>query len=389
MSEDAEQPSIVPSTQRGPWMTFLRSLAASRGDIASITAPPFILSSTSLVEYSRFWAELPALFVAPSMIVDPEERALSVFKWFIATLKGQYTSRNEALGSEKKPLNPFLGELFLGRWETEDEGTTYLVSEQVSHHPPVTAYAIFNDIYGVELQGYNGQKASVSTSTLSVKQVGHAMLYIKKFDEYYYITLPSLHIEGLIYGAPYVELEQSTLIQSSSGYRFQIDYSGKGYFSGKKNSFKAKMYAPENYSSAIYTFSGQWSGKSTMKDERKKAEKPFYDASEHKITELIVKPTSEQSAYESRRAWEKVAAAVKIMDYDTIHTEKSKIENEQRAMRKQEQDEGREWLRRYFELVADDGIVKEVAQRAGVEPDDSVWRFNRAAFEDGPDSLLK
>lgn len=319
------------------------------------------------------------------MIVDPEERAVAVFKWFIATLKGQYTSRNEALGSEKKPLNPFLGEMFLGKWETDDEGTTSLVSEQVSHHPPVTAYAIFNDIYGVELTGYNGQKASVSTTTLNIKQVGHAIYKINKFDETYYITLPALHIEGLFYGAPYVELEGSTVIQSSSGYKVKIDYSGKGYFSGKKNSYKAKLFAPGGSSKPIYSFSGQWSGKSTIKDERTKSESIFYDATEHHIVPLQIKDLEEQSAYESRKAWSKVAAAVAVMDYDTIHVEKSKIENEQRALRKQEKEEGREWTRRYFSFVEDSESLKKLATDAGLVPDKNVWQFNRDAFESGPD----
>jgi oxysterol-binding protein-related protein 9/10/11 len=93
--------------------------------------------------------------------VDPEDRALRVLKWFIvssiltpavphlmdskATLKGQYTSRNEKLGSEKKPLNPVLGEVFYGNWPDKDgRGETKLTVEQVSHHPPITAYYITN-----------------------------------------------------------------------------------------------------------------------------------------------------------------------------------------------------------------------------------------------------
>ncbi|KAK9467745.1 hypothetical protein V1512DRAFT_204560 [Lipomyces arxii] len=368
-------------------MTFLKSLASSKGDISSITAPPFILSGTSLVEYSRFWGEMPSMFVAPSMIIDQEERMLAVVRWFIATLKGSYTSRNEALGSEKKPLNPFLGELFVGKWETEDEGTTVLVSEQVSHHPPVTGYAVYNDVYGVELQGYNGQKASFASMSLNVRQVGHALLYLKKFDEYYYITLPSLHIEGLFYGAPYVELEQSTSITASNGFKASFEYSGKGYFSGKKNTFKAKVYRP-NETDYAYTISGQWSGKSMIASkEKKKNESLFYDASEHKVEPLILKPIEEQSEYESRRAWDKVAKAVEIVDYDTIHVEKSKIENEQRELRKQEEEAGIEWERRYFEQVKDDGPLKEVAELAGVEPDDLVWRFKRDKFEASVDKI--
>lgn len=109
-----------------------QSIASFNGDLSSMTAPPFILSTTSLVEYSSYWAEHPSLFVTPAQEADPAKRALLVLKWFLSTLKQQYSSRNEKLGSEKKPLNPFLGELFLGKWE-DAAGTTSLVSEQVRY----------------------------------------------------------------------------------------------------------------------------------------------------------------------------------------------------------------------------------------------------------------
>lgn len=105
-------------------------------------------------------------------------------KWFLSTLKQQYSSRNEKLGSEKKPLNPFLGELFLGTWQHDEAGETRLISEQVSHHPPVTGYAIINEKHGVKLEGYNGQKASFSRGTINVRQVGHATLHLEKWDEH-------------------------------------------------------------------------------------------------------------------------------------------------------------------------------------------------------------
>lgn len=52
-----------------------------------------------------------------------------------------------------------------------------------SHHPPVTAYAIINEKHGVELVGYNGQKASFTRGSITVKQVGHAKFHLKEFDE--------------------------------------------------------------------------------------------------------------------------------------------------------------------------------------------------------------
>src|SRR6266536_2231175 len=124
----------------------LQSLATFKGDLASLTAPPFLLSPQSMIEFSAYWAETPSLFIAPSFEASPENRALKVLKWFLTTLKEQHSNK-DAEGKKKKlkPLNPFLGELYLGEWKGENgEGTTKLVAEQVSHHPPITACNLWN-----------------------------------------------------------------------------------------------------------------------------------------------------------------------------------------------------------------------------------------------------
>lgn len=138
-----------------------------------------------------------------------------------------------------------------------------------SHHPPVTAYSIWNAKHGVRLQGYNAQKASFKT-TINVKQVGHAMYHIDGFNEDYLITLPPLHIEGLVVGAPYVELNSATYIQSSSGYTAKIEYSGRGWVSGKSNSFTASIYPEDKKKEPIYTAEGQWTSKFHFKDPKTK-----------------------------------------------------------------------------------------------------------------------
>ena len=145
LSTKDEGAGVAPSN-RGSWATFLKvrnrlspctfkpsqSIASFNGDLSSLTAPPFILGTISLTEFSAYWTEHPSIFVAPASESDPAKRALLVLKWFLTTLKQQYSSRSDKFGSEKKPLNPFLGELFLGRWEDE-AGTTQLVSEQVRY----------------------------------------------------------------------------------------------------------------------------------------------------------------------------------------------------------------------------------------------------------------
>ncbi|KAL2014596.1 hypothetical protein VTN00DRAFT_2121 [Thermoascus crustaceus] len=396
-SKDAD--ANIPASSRSSWSSFLRSIASFNGDLSSLTAPPFILSSTSLVEYSAYWAEHPTLFVAPAKEPDPEKRALLVLRWFLSTLHQQYCSRSEKLGSEKKPLNPFLGELFLGKWDDNGEtGETTLISEQVSHHPPATAYSIRNEKHGVELQGYNAQKASFS-STIYVKQLGHALLTVTPpgankdnpaEKETYLITFPSLHIESLIYGTPFVELEKSTKIASSTGYIAKIEYSGKGWLSGKKNTFNAILYKEsDGEKKPLYTVDGQWSDTFVIKDTRTKKEVETYSVSSMKTTPLRIPPLEEQDLYESRRAWHDVACAIERGDMEATSAAKSKIENAQRELRKIEKEEGREWERRFFKRVdeKEDELFMRLARmigilngpNGGVESDKTggVWRFDK------------
>lgn len=54
--------------------------------------------------------------------------------------------------------------LFYGQWPASppSQGRTDLLVEQVSHHPPITAYVIENKVKGLRLHGHNAQKTSFS-----------------------------------------------------------------------------------------------------------------------------------------------------------------------------------------------------------------------------------
>jgi oxysterol-binding protein-related protein 9/10/11 len=327
-----------------------------------------------------------------------------VLKWFLSTLKLQYSSRNEKLGSEKKPLNPFLGELFLATWPKGDDGEELrLVSEQVryvhretrarranddSHHPPVTAYSITTPSGSVELTGYNGQRASVTRSlTISVKQEGRAVIRFPKAfpDEAYLVTLPSLHVEGVITGAPYVELNNCSQIASSTGYVARVDYSGRGWLSGKKNSFRATLARADEPKKALYTTDGQWTGRFVINDAAGHAV-ASHDPAKPAPPTPVVAEVDAQGEWESRRAWRGVAEAIRAGDMERTQREKSAIENRQREMRRTEHEEGREWARRYFARATRDEAWERLAALLGEEaapPEMAggvwVWKGEREA----------
>lgn len=254
-----------------------------------------------------------------------------------------------------------------------------------------------------QLQGYNAQKASFS-STIQVKQLGHAYLSLtppgkdatnEADREHYLITLPNLHIESLIYGTPYVELEKTTKIASSTGYISKIDFSGKGWLSGKKNTFSAVLYKEsDGEKNPLYTADGQWSNSFTIRDARAKKDVEVFNISSMKTTPLTVAPLEDQDVWETRRAWRDVAAAIERGDMEATSVAKTKIEVAQRELRKKEKEEGEEWERRFFKRVneKDDQTFMRLATMldltqgngAGIESDRTggVWRFDASRAVD-------
>ncbi|RUS23571.1 hypothetical protein BC938DRAFT_474939 [Jimgerdemannia flammicorona] len=279
-------------------------------------------------------------------------------KWFLSTLSGSFASRvSKQKGEyEKKPYNPVLGERFFCTWDSARVGQTRLACEQVSHHPPISAFYIENAAAGVVCNGHNGQKSRFSATTIYVDQVGHAIVHLlKRHNETYLFTLPSLSVNGLWYGSPTPELQGTSYIQSSSGYLATIDYSTRGWLSGELHHFKAVITNGDPDRQIV--IEGQWTGASTIiRPGDGKIPQPFYDVTAIPVVPKIVKPYTEQHELESRRLWRKVTDALLARDYSTASAEKSKIENQQRAERKGRAEKGERWKPTFFAWVEPDPV---------------------------------
>lgn len=186
-------------------------------------------------------------------------------------------------------------------------------------------------------------------------------------------------------------MDRSTRIASSTGYIAKIDYSGKGWLGGKKNSFTAILYKEdEGEKNPLYTAEGQWSGTFVIKDNRTKTEVDQYTVGEQERVPLKVAAITDQDPYESRRAWQDVASAIERGDMEATSIAKSKIENAQRELRRIEKEEGREWERRFFKQidVNDDDTFIDLATALGItdnidsDKTGGVWRFDRESAKD-------
>ena len=364
---------------------FLASIATISGDLSNITAPPFVLAENSTVEIPQYWADHPYLWAAPALEEDPEKRALLVLKNFLGSLRGQqYAGRKEEDGV-KKPLNAFLGELFLGSWNTEELGETRLVSEQVGHHPPVTACYLWNDQVGIRAEGFTEQEITFS-GNVSIKQKGYAIVHVDKYDEDYLLPLPNIKVKGLLGGVPHPELYGEYSLISSNGYISHIKFEGKSFFgSGHKNGFEARFFHADRPDETIYTIEGAWNSTFTIKDARNDSEVETFDVRTIKHKPMAVPDLSEQDPWESRKAWGDVISSLHKGDMKGATTAKNAVENGQRQMRKDEEAKGEEFKHVFFNKVPNDPIfdklVKHDPQAYTIDPSGGIWKVDKQAAE--------
>jgi hypothetical protein len=373
------------ANNRSALRDFLGSVATVSGDLSNITAPPFVLGENSTVEIPQYWADHPTLFVSQAAEQDPERRALSVLKYFIGTLRNQQYSGRPEKDGVKKPLNAFLGELFLGHWKDDEIGETRLVAEQVSHHPPITACYLWNDKHGVRAQGFTQQEITFS-GNVNIKQKGYALLHLDRWDEDYLIPVPNIKVKGLLSGTPYPELAGEYSLISSNGYVSHLKFTGKSFFgSGQKNGLEARLYHADNPSDTLYTVKGAWNGQLTFDDARTGKEIDTFNVNNLESANIQVAHLAEQDPWESRKAWGEVISALHRGDMKRVASAKSRIEEGQRHMREAEEARGEYWQTIFFERTESDPVFDKLsATDPGsftVDRTGGFWKVNRDAVK--------
>ncbi|EFX03679.1 oxysterol-binding protein [Grosmannia clavigera kw1407] len=345
-----------------------------------------LLAPSSVVEVGHCWGQRPAVFAAPALESSAERRCLLVLRMMLIALRSQVYVGGSTKTSIRKPLNAFLGELFLAEWTNERSSsssstpssfTTRLVAEQVSHHPPITAMHLADETHGVRADGYARVEMTFAGS-VQVRQVGHALVHIDRYDEDYLLPLPDVRVRGFLSGRLYPEIIGTYHIVASSGYTVELVFSGQGLaWGGTRNAFTARVMGREvgeepedgkngksgkekkpkhakhakntkNTNTAretLYIVEGVWSQGWTTTDARtgQVLERYEVDAVENAPVAIQLSPPEAQDPWESRRAWAPVIDGIVRGDLSHVVAEKSRIEQAQRCMRAHEAKNGTIW----------------------------------------------
>lgn len=126
--------------------------------------------------------------------------------------------------SGAKPFNPVLGEQYNCTFEHEDSKTEFY-SEQVSHHPPVSAWYMKNEKLGFVYSGWANPDASFYGNSVQVSMDKALFRFDNlKTGEQFKITSANLVLGGIFFGEQEMRMGGKMVIKGEK-YRCDIDFS--------------------------------------------------------------------------------------------------------------------------------------------------------------------
>ncbi|KAJ8974999.1 hypothetical protein NQ317_013309 [Molorchus minor] len=307
-------------------------------DLTKVVLPTFILERRSLLEmYADYFAH-PDMFVKIADLRDPRERMVQVVRWYLSSY---HAGRKSSVA--KKPYNPILGEVFRCHWDVPNEGTSPVddvvddgpvpwcrknqlsfIAEQVSHHPPISAFYAEHYNKRISFNAHVYTKSKFLGLSVCVYNIGQGVVSVVDYDEEYILTFPNGYGRSIL-TVPWIELGGTvTIACPKTGYNCTIEFITKPFYGNKKHKIR------------------EWNGVMEYKWTEKETEE-YVDVNTLYITKKQVKPISEQEENESRRLWKEVTAGLKFNEIDRATNAKQALEQKQRDEAKDRKERGQEW----------------------------------------------
>ena len=252
--------------------TFLSILKRFIGvtDIAAVrfSLPAQLLEPIPNLEYWHY-LDRPETFVAIGDSEDALGRMLGCLRfWFTKDLKYVH-------GKPCKPYNSTLGEFFRCQWQIEDTAPSLLgqenkisalqtqttpagqptagrpikvnfLTEQTSHHPPVSAYYVDCPEKGISARGYDQLSAKFTGTSIKVTPGEYNQgIYINLSSrgEEYKLTHPAAFLGGFIRGNLNVTVADTCFITcEKTGIKVILHYLEEGYFGKTQNKVEGVVY---------------------------------------------------------------------------------------------------------------------------------------------------
>eukprot|EP00112_Aurelia_sp_Birch-Aquarium-sp1_P025049 Seg815.7 transcript_id=Seg815.7/GoldUCD/mRNA.D3Y31 product="Oxysterol-binding protein-related protein 8" protein_id=Seg815.7/GoldUCD/D3Y31 len=324
-------------------------------DLSKVTLPTFILEPRSFLDKLSDYYYHADYLANAAREENPYTRIKEIVKWY---LSGFY-KKPKGL---KKPYNPIIGETFRCMWPNQKTGSrTFFVAEQVSHHPPVSAFYCSNRQDGYVTFGSILAKSKFYGNSSSAILDGAATVTLLKLGEDYILNMPYAHIKGILLGTLTAELGGKVIIKcEKTGYSAEIEFKLKPFWnkSAQSNKISGKIKMGKDVLSKI---EGKWDGEifiTEYAERESQGDDPlselFFDPAEAKRERLkrYTVDLENQDNFESEKLWAKVSEAIKAQDQEAATREKLVLEDNQRAVHKELKEKNEDWKPHFFERDA-------------------------------------
>ncbi|XP_050744420.1 oxysterol-binding protein-related protein 8 isoform X2 [Drosophila biarmipes] len=328
-------------------------------DLSKVVLPTFILEPRSFLDKlsdSYYHADLLSKAVQED---DAFTRMKLVVQWYLSS----FYKKPKGL---KKPYNPILGERFRCYWQHPSGSRTFYIAEQVSHHPPVSAFYVTNREDGFSISCSILAKSKFYGNSTSAVLEGAATMTLLPRGECYTATSPYAHCKGILMGTLSMELGGKINIEcENTGYRTELEFKLKPFLGGADatNVVVGKIKLGKE---TLATISGHWDKECRVKDSKTGEETLLFkvdaETRSKRLTRHLV-PLESQEPNESQRLWQKVSEAIAREDQVAATEEKTVLEERQRADAKErastesthmpelfEVDSYGQWLYKYADL---------------------------------------
>ncbi|KAK8055028.1 hypothetical protein PG993_000255 [Apiospora rasikravindrae] len=422
----------IPQNDSGKLRTFIGILRRFIG-VADLAAVRFSLPSQLLeprpnLEYWTY-LDVPNAFAAIGTAEEPVDRMLEVLRfWFTKDLK--YVK-----GKPCKPYNSCLGEFFRCTWDAENNAppinspsaaaggnissassvksgkgvvssaastvsvppmsenpagaTTRIayLTEQTSHHPPVSAFYISCPDKGVHARGYDQISAKFTGTTIKVAPGEHNLgIFItleKRDNETYQLTHPAAHLGGILRGSLSVSVGEAAFVTCpKTKIKVILQYVEDGWLGRAQNKVEGVIfrYDPDKDDKTrikdvpdkdvLVRLAGNWKEKIVFTH----GPKPVDSHPPEKQTVIIdlnplemaaknLPPMEKQAENESLVLWDGVTQAINSKQFSKATTVKQELEEKQREKAREREKNNVTWQPIFFSQVTDKGGKPELSEK--------------------------
>ncbi|KAK1451385.1 oxysterol-binding family protein [Colletotrichum melonis] len=421
-----------PQSDGSKLKTFIGILKKFIGvaDLAAVrfSLPSQLLEPTPNLEYWNY-LDAPNAFVAIGTADEPLDRMLEVCRfWFTKDLK--YVK-----GKPCKPYNSCLGEFFRCNWETEDNApkinTTALgsgagsssssfksakadknasavslsvpqhgsttpdskhlrisyLTEQTSHHPPVSAFHISCPERGLSARGFDQITAKFTGTSVRVLPGEHNLgIFVtleKRGGETYRLTHPAAHLGGILRGSLSVSVSEMAYITCPhTKLKTILHYIEAGWLGRSTNRVEGIIfkYDPENddkvnikdvpEADIVARLSGPWRekieftlGPKPVNSHPAEARYTIIDLAPLNVAPKVLPPKEKQLENESLTMWGGVTEAIHAKQFSKATQVKVELEERQRELARERERTGEVFKPAFFEQVTDTGGKPELTDK--------------------------